>query len=86
MEGFKKEFEEQYAKQRKNTHKKLPQKGIPVEQIMAEVKRGEKESQVCWLDNKTSGSVYTSDVKHWDFINEVMSRFVQTNALHMDEY
>jgi len=53
---------------------------------MAEVKRGEKESQVCWLDNKTSGSVYTSDVKHWDFINEVMSRFVQTNALHMDEY
>jgi len=31
MEGFKKEFEEQYAKQRKNTHKKLPQKGIPVE-------------------------------------------------------
>lgn len=53
---------------------------------MKHIEVGEKDSRVCWADKKISGAVYIDDKKHWDFLNDVMNRFVQTNPLHMDEY
>lgn len=46
----------------------------------------EKEARHCWADAKISGCVYIADEKHWDFVNDVMKRYVVTNALHGDEY
>jgi len=47
---------------------------------------GEKSNRHCYAESRISGCVYIADDKHWDFVNEVMKRYVVTNALHMDEY
>ena len=33
-----------------------------------------------------SGAVYVGDQDHWDFLNLVLGKYVQTNPLHADEY
>ena len=33
-----------------------------------------------------SGGVYVADKQHWDFVNDVMNKFVVTNPLHADEF
>jgi len=64
----------------------MPLDGMPMDQMMTFMNKGEKDARHCWEDSKISGCVYTDDQKHWDFVNTIMSKFVQTNALHMDEY
>ena len=53
---------------------------------MKRVEVGSIESRECYAKSRISGCVYIADDKHWDFVNDVMKRFVVTNALHMDEY
>ena len=53
---------------------------------MKRVEVGAKDSRECYAKSRISGCVYIADDKHWDFVNDVMKRFVVTNALHMDEY
>jgi sphinganine-1-phosphate aldolase len=59
---------------------------MPVEEIMKVIKKGGEDARHCWKTNVISGCVYTNDEEHWKFINECMAPYVQTNALHMDEY
>lgn len=79
-------FSSKYKKQRTNTIKRIPEKPVPVAEIMKDIKKGAADARHCCYDSVISGCVYINDQKHWDFINEVMSGFVHTNALHMDEY
>jgi len=49
---------------------------MKVEEIMKVVQKGAVESRHCWEVEVTSGSVYTDDQNHWDFINDVMKGYV----------
>ena len=53
---------------------------------MKRVEVGAIDSRECYAKSRISGCVYIADDKHWDFVNDVMKRFVVTNALHMDEF
>lgn len=53
---------------------------------MKRVTRGEVESKICYIDKKMSGGVYVADKNHWDFVNDIMNKFVVTNPLHADEF
>lgn len=79
-------FRKQYAAERKVTRKVLSEKGMPIQELNKIITNGEKVCRESWLDRKPSGSVYTDEVAHWDFINDVMTKYVQTNMLHMQDY
>ena len=79
-------YSEQYKNQRKDSIKVLPLKSTPLDVIMKRVLKGEKDSKHCYLESRISGAVYIGDQQHWDFVNDIMKRYVVTNALHADEY
>jgi sphinganine-1-phosphate aldolase len=74
--------------QRKATSiKELPMKPLSQEEILKRLTLGEKSNRKCYVDGGlVSGGVYISDEKHWDFIGEVMRKYIVTNPLHMDEF
>ncbi len=53
---------------------------------MKRINQGEVESKKCYVEKKMSGGVYVADKQHWDFVNDVMNKFVVTNPLHADEF
>ena len=57
-----------------------------MDQIMERVEQGERDSKVCYDQDRISGCVYIADQGHWDFVNNVMGKYVVTNPLHSDEY
>jgi hypothetical protein len=59
---------------------------MPHDQIMKRITMGEKQARHCYAEDRISGAVYIGDDKHWDFVSDVMRRYVVTNPLHMDEY
>jgi len=77
-----------YAKERTSTIKVLPDKPMPMDKLMKMIEKGEKDSRECWADGKSriSGAVYISDDAHWNFINDVLAKFIQTNPLHLREF
>lgn len=80
------DFQKKYSEQRKDCVTHLPEKPMPVEDIMKVIKKSGEDSRHCWKDSVISGCVYINDDDHWKFINDVMAPFVHTNALHMDEF
>lgn len=59
---------------------------MALDQIMKRVTKGEIESRHTYTDAKISGCVYTPDQSHWDFVSDVMRRYIVTNPLHAEEY
>jgi hypothetical protein len=53
---------------------------------MKRIQFGEKQARHSYIENKMSGCVYIADDEHWDFVHDVMRRFIVTNPLHMDEF
>ena len=54
---------------------------------MKRITLGEKNNRKCYTDGGLlSGGVYIEDEKHWDFVNEVMRKYIVANPLHMDEF
>lgn len=72
---------------RKDAIKTLPQKPLTQEEILKRINAGEINNRKSYIDGgRVSGCVYTADDKHWEFVSSVMSKFVVTNPLHVDEF
>ena len=83
-----KESEEHLRHQRAggNAIAKLPEVGLPEAEIKKRVELGELQTKKVHQKMHCSGTVYCGDDKHWDFVSDVMRRFVTSNPLHMDEF
>jgi glutamate/tyrosine decarboxylase-like PLP-dependent enzyme len=77
-----------YSKHRKgNTYLTLPEDGKAESELITRVVEFNKGCRKHWTDgNYSSGTVYTADDGHWDFIAEVMKHSIVTNPLHIDEF
>ena len=82
------ENKRKFEDQRKATSiKELPMKPLSHDEILKRLNLGEKVNRKCYVDGGlVSGGVYISDEKHWDFIGEVMRKYIVANPLHMDEF
>jgi len=54
---------------------------------MKRINQGEIQNRKCYIDTgRMSGGVYIADDKHWEFVAGVMSKYVVSNALHVEEF
>jgi sphinganine-1-phosphate aldolase len=54
---------------------------------MKRVNHGDEKSSVFYTDTgKLSGCLFLADDKHWNFVADVMRKYIVTNPLHMDEF
>ncbi len=62
----------------------LPARGLPREQVLAEVESLAAEERPRWHDGSASGAVYQGDDDHVAFLNRAYASTSQTNPLHAD--
>lgn len=68
----------------KPTHDRLPKKGLPREQVLAELAELAEFEEHRWRAGFASGSVYHGDPDHVAFLNQAYAIHSQTNQLHSD--
>jgi len=67
--------------------KVLPEKSRTSAEIIKQVQNLNKDCRKNWTDGgRASGTVYTADESHWEFIAEVMKHCIVSNPLHIDEF
>jgi sphinganine-1-phosphate aldolase len=66
------------------THRGLPEKGRPRDEILAELTTMASEEDAFWETGKCSGTMYCGDHGHYDFLTEAFGRFAHVNALQRD--
>jgi glutamate/tyrosine decarboxylase-like PLP-dependent enzyme len=63
---------------------RIPEKGVPREEILAELRELHSREAPRWRDGYVSGAVYHGDEEHVDFLNRVYALSSQSNPLHSD--
>jgi sphinganine-1-phosphate aldolase len=66
------------------THERIPQKGLPREEVLAELEAMAAEERPKWEDGYASGAVYSGDAEHVEFLNRAYALHSQSNPLHLD--
>src|SRR3954452_5838429 len=69
---------------RYETHRRLPARGVAREAVLAEVRERAAAEQPRWAAGYASGSVYHGDPDHVAFLNDVYAATSQLNPLHTD--
>jgi glutamate/tyrosine decarboxylase-like PLP-dependent enzyme len=70
--------------ERYGVNRKLPDTGRPREEILAEVEAIAREENASWEGGRSSGTMYSGDHDHYDFLNRVCAQFSYFNALQRD--
>jgi sphinganine-1-phosphate aldolase len=65
-------------------HKSLPEKGLDEAEVLDEIKYMSDEENKKWLEGQCSGTMYHGGLEHYDFLNEVFSKFSYVNLLQRD--
>jgi glutamate/tyrosine decarboxylase-like PLP-dependent enzyme len=63
---------------------RLPDNGIPREEILQELEALKDQEEARWMDGYVSGAVYHGDPAHIEFLNQVYALHSQSNPLHSD--
>jgi sphinganine-1-phosphate aldolase len=70
--------------ERFEVNRKLPDKGRPREEVLAELHTMAQEEDAFWETGKCSGTMYCGDHDHYHFMNEAFGQFAHVNALQRD--
>ncbi|MCB0907700.1 MAG: aspartate aminotransferase family protein [Nocardioidaceae bacterium] len=62
----------------------LPDEGRPRAEILAELEVMATEEDAFWETGRVSGTMYSGDHEHYDFLKEAFGRFAHVNALQRD--
>jgi sphinganine-1-phosphate aldolase len=65
-------------------NRKLPERGRPREEILAEIAAMASAEDAFWETGKCSGTIYCGDHEHYDFLATAFARFAYVNALQRD--
>jgi glutamate/tyrosine decarboxylase-like PLP-dependent enzyme len=71
-------------KDRYPIHHKMPQKGLPRQEVLQQIKEMHAAESAAWKSGKISGSFYHGDQDHYDFLNEAFSYYSQVNSIQRD--
>lgn len=63
---------------------KMPEKPMPREEVMKQIKEMYTVESAPWKSGKISGSFYHGDQDHYDFLNEAFSYYSQVNSIQRD--
>ena len=64
----------------------FPEKGRPRAEILAEITAMAHEEDSPYHEGKISGSIYSGDEEHYEFLNEVFGHYSHANVLQRDMY
>jgi sphinganine-1-phosphate aldolase len=64
--------------------RKLPEKGRAPESILEELRTIARGEDAAWENGRCSGTMYSGDHEHYDFLNSVFSCFSYVNSLQRD--
>jgi sphinganine-1-phosphate aldolase len=69
---------------RADTFARLPERGRPREEVLAELAELAEAERAAWLSGHASGAVYQGDPGHVEFLAEAYRLHSQSNPLHVD--
>ena len=69
---------------RLTTHARLPQQGVPREQVLADLELMADAERERWQSGQVSGAVYEGEPDHIEFLNSAYALHSQSNPLHLD--
>ena len=72
-----------YAR-RYGVNRRLPEKGRPREEILAELREIAVAEDAFWQTGKCSGTMYCGDMEHYAFLKEAFGLYAHVNALQRD--
>ncbi len=64
----------------------FPQQGREREAILAEIREMAGQEDAAYHEGKISGSIYSGDEEHYEFLNEVFGHYSHANVLQRDMY
>ena len=64
----------------------FPEQGRPREQILAEIEEMAEVEDSPYHEGKISGSIYSGDEAHYEFLNEVFGHYSHANVIQRDMY
>jgi hypothetical protein len=64
----------------------FPQQGRPRAEVLAEIVAMAEIEDSPYHEGKISGSIYSGDVEHYEFLNEVFGHYSHANVLQRDVY
>jgi len=64
--------------------RKFPEQGMPREELMKQVNEMASRENSVWESGRCSGTMYSGDHEHYDFLNKICSHFSYINALQRD--
>jgi sphinganine-1-phosphate aldolase len=70
--------------ERYGVNRRIPDQGIPREQVLAELREMATEEDRSWETGQVSGTMYCGDHEHYDFLNEAFGMYAHVNALQRD--
>lgn len=65
-------------------NRRLPERGRPVEDVLAELSAMAEREDRAWEGGKVSGTMYCGDHEHYAFLTEAFGKFAHVNALQRD--
>lgn len=66
--------------------RRFPEQGRPREEILAEIQQMAELEDSPYHEGKISGSIYSGDEEHYEFLNEVFGHYSHANVLQRDMY
>jgi glutamate/tyrosine decarboxylase-like PLP-dependent enzyme len=69
---------------RYGVNRRIPDKGRPREEILAELSEMATEEDAAWESGKCSGTMYCGDHSHYGFLNDAFGLYAHVNALQRD--
>lgn len=70
--------------ERFGVNERMPEKGRPREEILAELRTIAAEEDAFWQTGKCSGTIYCGDMEHYAFLKEAYGLYAHMNALQRD--
>ena len=69
---------------RLGVNSRMPEKGRPRDEIIAELRAIASEEDAFWQTGKCSGTMYCGDMEHYAFLKEAYGLYAHVNALQRD--
>jgi sphinganine-1-phosphate aldolase len=66
------------------THERIPERGRPRDEVLAELEAMALAEEPRWREGQVSGAVYHGDAEHVEFLSRVYAVHSQSNPLHVD--
>ena len=70
--------------ERLGVNSRMPEKGRPRDEVIAELRAIASEEDAFWQTGKCSGTMYCGDMEHYAFLKEAYGLYAHVNALQRD--